>query len=147
MGNWNLLLPTIYKRLLQTNTTCPCCERERKKKEKGVKRTGSFYSDFCQSESEKRSFSVELLWNKRGESSSERSVMESNWYNWQRRTTFEQKKLMCRTCAFEAQQRATMTKQDNGQEKKNHHKWQQLRDDFKFDIYRMVIVIMFCSYC
>lgn len=54
---------------------------------------------------------------------------------------------MCRTCAFEAQQRATMTKQDNGQEKKNHHKWQQLRDDFKFDIYRMVIVIMFCSYC
>lgn len=54
---------------------------------------------------------------------------------------------MCRTCAFEAQQRTTMAKQDNEQEKKNHHKWQQLKDDFEFDTCRMVIVIMFCSQC
>lgn len=55
-------------------------------------------------------------------------------------------KIMWRTCAFETQQRATMTRQDNGQEKKNH-KWQQLKDGFKFDTCRMGAVIMFCSYC
>lgn len=53
-------------------------KRKERKKRKGVKRTGSFYSNFCCGKSRKRSLSMELLWNKRGESSSERSVMESN---------------------------------------------------------------------
>lgn len=84
--------------------------KRKKGQRKEVKRTWSFCSDFCWDKSRKRSFSVELLWNKRGESSSERSVMESNWSNWQRRTTFEEEKNNVQNLCF-----WSTTKNHNGQ--------------------------------